>query len=337
VITATLADDYLRHPSECVPHIWQYAMANEGIFANTGRWACARLAGSNARFATGTGGTPPGPLAQKTRKFGAVISDIGEGEGDPTSTPKVYGQLLDELEACGSKVDKANYVVNPPPDPSTMTSTLARMRQNGVTTVMCMAVFGNCILAQKAADNIGYFPEWVSTTFSQTDTNLLNKGLPATQRGRMMGLSFVPKQVLPQLDPWYQALRSADPSLTIGTDSATVGFMRIKYWTLLLMASGIQMAGPRLTPETFADGLWRTKFPNPSTPLYEGAVGFAPRSLQMTTDAAEFFISNTETGPYTDTAGGTGVVCYVDHGRRHTVWTKAPDTKFFTRDCDSGG
>jgi hypothetical protein len=334
----TLADAYLREPSNCFPYAWQYVMANENIFANTGQWVCSRLAGGTARYAAGVDGrTPAGQLNQDPRKFGLIESDIGEGAGDPTSTPDVYGRLLDELKACGVDIASQDMVVNPTPD--NVATALVRMKQDNVTSVLCMAVFGTCIQAQKDADNLPYFPEWLSTTFSEADSDLMMHLLPADQRSHTLGLSFQPKQVLPQLDPWYQAVRSVDPSYVAATDSQTAFFLREQYWTLLELASGIQMAGPQLTPQAFAGGLWRTSFPNPDTSIHEGRVGFAGQSLEMTTDAAEFFVSNTASGPYSDTGAGTGVVCYVNGGARHAAgqWPKGPDSVFFTNACDSGG
>ncbi len=50
-------------------------------------------------------------------------------------------------------------VVNPPYDPGSHTSFLSRLRADGMTSVFCMAVFGDCIFATKYADNISYYPE----------------------------------------------------------------------------------------------------------------------------------------------------------------------------------
>ena len=123
-VAATLADAYMRNPPTCFPYIWQYSMANESIFSATGQWTCARLAGKLARFAGGTDGqAPPHQLNQLPRKFGLIVSDIGEGEGDPTSTRAVYGRILDELKVCGVTIAPEDLVVNPSYDPGSWTAT----------------------------------------------------------------------------------------------------------------------------------------------------------------------------------------------------------------------
>jgi hypothetical protein len=105
------------------------------------------------------------------------------------------------------------------------------------------------------------------------------------------------------------------------------------YWMLLSLASGIQMAGPNLTPSTFQHALQQTHFPNPYSPQMEGAVGFDGGSYAMTTDAALTWWSDSAAGPYPD--GGTGTWCYVAHGRRYSLadWPSGPPG-FFQGPCD---
>jgi hypothetical protein len=109
-----------------------------------------------------------------------------------------------------------------------------------------------------------------------------------------------------------------------------------EYRNLLLIASGIQMAGPDLTPKTFQQGLQRAIFPNPDTGIRAGHVGFAGGSHAMTVDAAEFWWSNTDPGPLPDESTG-GTWCYVDHGARHSLADPWPaGDPFFREPCDSG-
>jgi hypothetical protein len=341
IVGLGFADKYMRYPANCYPYFWQYGMSNENVFANMGQWTCARLAGKAARFAAGTNGAaPPAPLNKQPRKFGLIVSDIGEGAGDPTSTPATYNHLLSDLAACGVHIDKQDIIVNPSyTNAAGFAAYMARLKQDNVTSVMCMAVFGTCIEAMKLADQQPYFPEWLSTSYSSSGADVDTHALPADQRAHLFGLAYAPRQVNPQLDPWYQAIKSVDPNDALPTDSSDVALIRIQYWDLLLLASGIQMAGPHLTPQSFADGLWRTQFPNPVTSLQEGAVGFAGHSLEMTNDSAEWFISNTARGAYSDSQSGAGVTCYVNAGRRTATgqWVKGPDNVFFTNACDSGG
>ena len=61
------------------------------------------------------------------------------------------------------------------------------------------------------------------------------------------------------------------------------------YRSLLMLASGLQLAGPGLTAETFDAGLSATAFPNPGAgkaPLYQASVGFDDLDHGMVDDVA---------------------------------------------------
>jgi hypothetical protein len=90
--------------------------------------------------------------------------------------------------------------------------------------------------------------------------------------------------------------------------------VQAKYQQLLLLASGIQMAGPNLTPETFEKALHETQFPNPDLPIHEGSVGFPNRSYSWTMDAAEIWYDPATPSPFPEL--GPGTWCYVDGGIR---------------------
>jgi hypothetical protein len=138
----------------------------------------------------------------------------------------------------------------------------------------------------------------------------------------------------PQEEPYYQAMREVDQANTPkGPDSVDVEVDQEVYRNLLMLFSGFQMAGPNLSPKTFADGLARTRFPNPNTPLREGRVGFAGYTYSMTIDGAEFWFGAGQPSPYPDTSGN-GAICYVNDGERHLAgqWPKGGDP-FFSGPC----
>ena len=67
-----------------------------------------------------------------------------------------------------------------------------------------------------------------------------------------------------------------------GDPAAVIQHARAFYNELLILAAGIQLAGPNLTPETFAQGLASTTFPNPGAagaPFFQATVGFDPAAL----------------------------------------------------------
>jgi hypothetical protein len=133
--------------------------------------------------------------------------------------------------------------------------------------------------------------------------------------------------------------RAGSSAITIAAATKSTDYSNFTqvYRPLLLLASGLQMAGPHLTPETFRDGLRRAAFPNPITALHAGAVGVPQNGYTFTRDAAEWWWDNTAKGPYSDDAAQSkGAICYLDGGtRRRDTWPRKLPA-LFTPACDSG-
>ena|SRR5687768_7803025 len=104
---------------------------------------------------------------------------------------------------------------------------------------------------------------------------------------------------------------------------------------LLTLASGFQMAGPHLTPETFERGLHNARFPNPAHRIMAGAVGFEDGDHSMTDDAAEVWWSISAQSPYA--GDGPGTFCYVERGARRQFGSFFTDDPFFKGSCENGG
>jgi hypothetical protein len=195
------------------------------------------------------------------------------------------------------------------------------MKSDGVTTVICVCYFQTGLdLDMSAAQGQQYFPEWVAATYYLGDFDWTLTTAPSAERAQLMGLSFQPPAHGLAGDPAWQAATYGDPSLLTNPQAQTaqaIYNLDIEYHSLLLLASGIQMAGPHLTPQTFRAGLQRTVFPNPDTSLNQGHVGFLGGSFSMTTDATEWWYSNNVHGPYADESGG-GAMCFTAAGRRYS-------------------
>jgi hypothetical protein len=135
-------------------------------------------------------------------------------------------------------------------------------------------------------------------------------------------------------------MKEVDPTIDVNANSGTVGQFYTQYKPLLLLASGIQMAGPRLTPQAFEQALQRTTFPYPVVdPTKSGNVGFHG-DHSMTDDAAEFWWSETGVEPVgIQSPGGTGTLCYVRSAARVVpntgTWPTDGDP-FFQAPCYPG-
>jgi hypothetical protein len=146
-------------------------------------------------------------------------------------------------------------------------------------------------------------------------------GVPSSpnQEAHMFGLSGFNKWVPGADMPVNWAAEDQNPADNCPSGCYNWEFWA-QYWDLLVLASGIQEAGPDLTPANFQAGLYRTTFPNPgcgAPPYYQGCVGFGPHDHTMIQDYAMVWWSNTATEPYYfEGETAPGAYCYIGLGRR---------------------
>jgi hypothetical protein len=327
--------------NRCAPYQYQYPMEVDEEFANIGEWACARLAGKVAKWAGGSDSSaPPKALNTLPRKFGILLEPFTDT--DPVARRSALTPMVSRLHTCGVDIPDKDAIINPVTgsfDPSTAQNAILQLKNDNVTSVICMCNFFSFGTLQRAAESSAYQPEWITSTFGLNDVNssfVLGAGPPG-QMQHTFGVTFQPRMVNPLTNPYNVALQEGDPSQS--PDTATTGEAKLEvYRALLLLASGIQMAGPNLTVETFRDGLRNARFPNPVIPaLNAGAVDVRPGGYSLTADGAEWWYSTTARGPFSDSAGHPGTGCYIDGGRRHTLgsWPRG-DAPFFSGTCDSG-
>jgi hypothetical protein len=132
---------------------------------------------------------------------------------------------------------------------------VAKMKAAGVTTVICDLGVADGY-ASKEATKQQYFPEWFATSINQGGTNLFTRALwdPA-QSGAYFALRVlqvsVPKD---QTDAYklYQWEYGSNPPAQTASALASAPAARA-------LIAGVMLAGPRLTPLTFRDGLFSMK------------------------------------------------------------------------------
>lgn len=299
------------------PYLWSYSMAGEAQMVAIGRFVCGQLAGSAARWS-------PDPLmASEKRRFGLIL------QSTPTPDPPRSTALVKALAGCRvSLAATATYLDSQTGLEQSEAAAIAfddnaisAMKAAGVTTVICLcdaASPGGGPGAESAiplaADAQGYSPEWLLARGNGNDSTVDTSWPDPLQRMGLMGITFEPDQV-PYVDTTLAAaLSEVDPGFQPSGGGAEIAYYQRLYWQLLLIVSGLQMAGPDLMPAQFQQGLQTAGFPNPPSRQQEGAVGFAGASHSMTLDAAVAWWSNTAQNPAPD--GGPGAWCYADGGRR---------------------
>jgi hypothetical protein len=327
--------------NRCPGYQFQYPMVVDEEFANVGEWACSRLVGRKAEYAAGNdASTPPKQMTSLPRKFGILLEPFTDD--DPVARHSALDPMLSRLHACHADVDDKDVIVNPVEgdfDPGSAQNAMLQLRRDNVTSVICMCNFFSFGTLQRAADASAYQPEWITSTFGLNDVTssfLLGAG-PASQMAHTFGVTFQPRIIPPPQNPYNVALQEGDPSQNPDTTTLVEGELEV-YRALLLLASGIQMAGPHLTVQSFGNGLRTTRFPNPITSVHAGAVDVKPGGYSLTADGAEWWYSTRDVGPFSDSNARRGAVCYLDGGRRYVLgsWPRGPAPFFRPGTCDSG-
>jgi hypothetical protein len=303
------------------PYEWSYSASVEDLMRNTGNYTCTQLTGHPARSSA--------DYASTLRKFAVFLPDSqSSGGGVPGVKP-----LRDTMAACGLADARVVYY-----DPSgseagarSIATQLNELKSAGVTTLLYFPWLDgvNPTSPQHTADRIAYHPEWVAINWSPWITaSLLLE--PSPQTAHTFGVGNWNKLYAPQFQMWGRAFADAGGSLQQQSKGALQGAETL-YHELLLLASGIQMAGPHLTPTSFASALHQTVFPNPGAgraPTFQGTVGFAGRSSSMVKDYLVAWINPSATTQtwYADqpTFTPNDVFCYAELGRRNAFghWSR---------------
>jgi hypothetical protein len=209
----------------------------------------------------------------------------------------------------------------------TSQNALLQMRDAGVTSILNFYVsFGLASGEMPAATNQGYFPEWIVSSYNLQTTDFVLQAAPKEQSVRLYGVSFLNK--VPAPEDWPVRWASVPNGVDYMNDSSYI------YWPLLVLASGIQLAGPRLTAATLQSGLQRTRFPNPGAgapPYHQATVGFGPGDRTFFDDASVVWWSSTSVSREN---GRPGTYCYADGGARFRddSWPRTPQP-LFTQAC----
>jgi len=312
------------------PYEWNYYPGYDTDEQNLGAQAC------QLRDQPAPPYTPASPATHK-RKFGVVYTSYS----DSASIDPSY--LDNTLAACGitiasKDVVKVDYVPSSsgvgyqnrsPNSTQEAEQGVTQLLSDGVTTVIFIAHGSDTQQVLQEAESIGYHPEWMMGYFSYNTAWAPSPQSPSDQWDHAFGLDYQNKLVPAPDNPWYQAVMAEDPTYSWPYAPLSYGGW-FAYEEELLLVSGLQMAGPDLTPQTFQQGLWKTHFPNPPSPYFEGTVGF-DHDHTWIKDRPLVWYSAESTGPW----GQSGVWCYVNLGRRYTDATLPGGYPYDSGTCES--
>jgi hypothetical protein len=301
------------------PYEWSYGPTTDTLERMTGKFACTSLVGKPTAYA-----------GQRTLGLPRKLAIVVEDSPTPMAAP-----LEQTLASCGVTAQVGHFtntgssaqrnvcVTAPPP---AILEQMLTLQKNNVTTIIPLEnEYRGIACLQAAASSINYQPEWL---IPQVAKNVFLGG-DATQVAHTFGIVSLNKPpVTISESPYYEAIRAVEPGFN-SPDSDW--YQEALYHQLLVLASGIQAAGPKLTPATFQTALQSLTFPNPgaaAAPFWQGTVGFPGGEHAMIRDSGLWWLINTQSRTSDSDSWNTsttGVRCVVGRGTRWTFDTLSPN------------
>jgi hypothetical protein len=274
------------------PYAWGVLVDCTRLANSVVDYALKRLVGRPARYA----GDPA--FRERPRSIGLIVPEqpwYQECAREANARFKAGGASFSH---------QINYTLDFSRLSSEAANMVAQMKDRGVTTVACMCDPVLPLFLSTQATQQEYRPEWFVTGTALTDVDLLGQIYDPEQWRHAFGISFlsdVYQGVRAESYRAYKAVRQDEPAF----------IHDVLYYPLLMFFLGIHMAGPRLTPETLEQGLFRY----PTTKGETGTWGFGPGDRTATDDAREIYFDpnavspfNNAKGRYVQTLGGNRFV-----------------------------
>ncbi len=296
------------------PFVWGAQATPEQFLLNLGDLIAGRLNGKNAEFA----GDPE--MHNRQRVFGVVHFE---------QKVPVYKELEEQVAQAGKDLGYATaatetYVLEIAKLGERATTIVAKMKAANVTSVIFLGDPIMPIYLTKAATEQNYFPEWIVTGTVLTDTNVFGRRYDQKQWKNAFGISSLPAKMPREkgdawrLHKWY--FGDKEPA------AKTTG--PLIYAGIQLAFLGVHMAGPKLSPDTFRDGLFN--FPPTGGGVTSPQVSFgnhgffanpitkksSPDYLGID-DVALIWWDTEAEGPDESGTVGKGLWRYIDNGARY--------------------
>jgi hypothetical protein len=320
------------HMAQFHPYEWNYFPTYDRAQQLIGDIAC-KLKGKPA--------THSGPVYQRsTRKYGLIFNTFSD-----QNNPDLRA-IQAALAGCGISYESGHIALEHSSasqgysqnTEQQATTVLTQFQNDGVTSVIDLVHATTLQQIAQVSSSIGYQPEHIISSYLySSDSELGVSAQPQDQSSHMFGETVYNPHINPQEEYWYSAVQEGNPSFrwtdpTTYKVNATLYYAAwYNYYSLLMLAAGIQTAGPHLTPESFAKGLQTTTFPNPIVAGHpEGKVSIQPGQHSYIADQSlEWFVPGQPDPSY----GNSGSFCYAELGKRYAVGQVPAKDPFQSTPC----
>jgi hypothetical protein len=261
------------------PYDWSVATDGTDLATAIGNYAVQKLCGGSAAYAGGT-------LKGKPRKIAGIAP---ANELYQTSAT----QFKQIMNASGCAVDNYSYTLDLGTESQQAENLVAQLKAKGYTTIICGCdpIFPVYMTGQEASQS--YLPEFVEIGAALVDQDYVGQLYNQTAYAHAFGISPNEPTVPSTETLGYAAYKTVDP----GSEPAF--FVNNIYEQMDMMAIGIEMAGPDLTPQSFQTGMF--KFPPRLGPA--GLWGFSTSQYTTPNDFHEVCWSPTTISQYNNKQG----------------------------------
>jgi hypothetical protein len=271
--------------AQYAPYMWSTDAECNDVVAATQQFVLNSLAGGNAQYAGGS-------LQGQPRKYAIVYPN------DPWYAG-CAATAVAQAKAAGFPItDVIPYDFNLATLSSQAASIVSKLQADGITTVECGCDPITPIYLTSRAQEQGYTPEWVVAGTAFTDTDIVGQLFQQNEWSHAFGITFLGPTLQKEDTFGYAAYKAEDP----GTEPANA--VDAIYEQLLLVAIGIQQAGPDLTPANFEAGM--RNYPGNvqgATNLFYGAWTFPSGHFTPESDMAFIYWDPNKISAYNDQQG----------------------------------
>jgi hypothetical protein len=270
------------------PYDWSLATDGTDLATDVANYAVQKLCPQNTPAAYAGGALKGAP-----RKFAGIVPE--------NELYQVSGTVFQQtMAAHGCKVDQFQYSLDLGTESQQAANLVAQLKAGGYTTILCGCdpIFPVYLSGQAAQQS--YLPEFVEIGAALIDQDYVGQLYNQQFYSHAFGISpneaSVPySQTIGYAA--YEAQCKIDPTICGGQGPAF--FVNQIYLQLDMMAIGIQMAGPALTPANFQAGMYA--YPPKLGPA--GQWGFSSTQHTIPNDFREICWSPTAVSPFNGKQG----------------------------------
>jgi hypothetical protein len=266
------------------PYIWSLAVEGTKVAKLAAEYTIKRLSGPGgkalpAKWAGGSIKDKPRVIASMAPENSWYQESVQAARADTKAAGVPEGPNIEYQLDLGTMSNQAANII-------------PKLKSQGVTTILCgcdpiMPVF---LTGEMARQN--YFPELIVVGTALTDTDIVGQLWNQEAAKHAFGVSSLQAFEPPTKTIAYAAYKSVRPD----EPAFTVDLI---YYQMQMLAIGIQMAGPNLTPESFEAGMFR--YPPKVGPL--GYWVFGPSDYTAANDVREVFWDPSATSTYNGKKG----------------------------------